>query len=85
MQWNKTNEKLPKDCELVIGVCREEDGRYDVYSLEYRDREHLFLVKSTERFIRNFLYENQIEAWISFDQLRENYKTYQRGESNELA
>ncbi len=77
MQWNKTSEKLPKDCELVIGVCLEKDGRYDVYSLEYRDREHLFLVKSTERFNRDYLHENQVEAWTSFDQLRENYKIYQ--------
>lgn len=85
MKWNKTSEKLPEDCELVIGVRREKDGRYDVYSLEYRDREHLFLVKSTERFIRDFLYEDQVEAWISFEQFRKNYKIYQEGRVNGLA
>ena len=79
MKWHKIDEDLPKDCELVIGTCREKDGRHDIYSLEYRDREHVFLVKSSERFNRDLLREDQIQAWISFDQLREDFNE-QKGE-----
>lgn len=69
MKWKYIkNGVLPKDCELVVGISYLR-GIESVYSLEYRDRERLFLVKSTKIDCNRILREDQVEAWVSFEDI----------------
>lgn len=75
MKWNYIKDGvLPKDCELVVGIscCRDEEY---VYSLEYRSVTRMFIVKSTERYCKEYLKEDQIKAWCSFSEIYADYKS----------
>lgn len=75
MKWNYIKDGvLPKDCDLVVGISYWRGEEY-VYSLEYRDREKLFLVKSTERDCKEFLREDQVKAWCSFQEIHGDFKS----------
>ena len=74
MRWNYIKDGvLPKDCELVVGISYWRDEEY-VYSLEYRDREKLFIVKSTEIDCKEFLREDQVKAWCSFSEIYADFE-----------
>lgn len=69
MKWKYIKDGvLPKDCELVIGISYWR-GIKQVYSLEYRSVTRLFIVKSTERDCKEYLKEDQVEAWVSFEDI----------------
>lgn len=74
MKWNYIKDGVfPKDCELVVGICYWGEAEY-VYSLEYRDRERLFIVKSTERDFKEYLKEDHVKAWCSFSEIYADFK-----------
>lgn len=74
MKWNYIKDGvLPQDCELVVGISCWRGIAY-VYFLEYRSATRLFIIKSTERYCKEYLREDQVKAWCHFSEIEADFE-----------
>lgn len=77
MKWNYIKDgKLPKDCERVIGICHNSEKPH---SLLYRSVTNMFIVEGSDKYqTGDLIEEDRVIAWISFDQIKEDFKENSR-------